>query len=109
MSSSSSSNGVRGRVHHSSSRHQPSHASTAPAAGLDGNNQLPKRIASLSFTLMSPDEISRVSEFKVVTHKLYEPPTRNAAKWGVMDHRLGISSKQAVCGTCGHKLAECAG
>ena len=106
-SSSSSSNGVGGRHHHQSPRHQPSQTST-PALGLE-NNQLPKRIASLSFTLMSPDEISRVSEFKVVTHKLYEPPTRNPAKWGVMDERLGISSKQAICGTCGHKLAECAG
>ena len=36
-------------------------------------------------------------------------PERVPVESGVLDRRLGISSKQAACQTCGQKLAECAG
>ena len=36
-------------------------------------------------------------------------PDRKPAANGVLDPRLGVSSKAASCGTCGLKLADCAG
>jgi DNA-directed RNA polymerase III subunit RPC1 len=36
-------------------------------------------------------------------------PERTPAPGGPLDRRLGVSSKAAACGTCGLRLADCAG
>ena len=49
----------------------------------------------------------QLAELEVVNRELYRD--RVPVKHGILDRRLGISSKTAACETCGLRLAECAG
>jgi hypothetical protein len=40
---------------------------------------------------------------------LYKMPERKPLPNGILDTRLGVSSRQLVCSTCSNKLADCAG
>lgn len=44
-----------------------------------------------------------------MTRELYDPETRKPTLHGTLDRRMGTSDKQAICDTCGMKLAECSG
>ncbi|KAK9819626.1 hypothetical protein WJX72_000381 [[Myrmecia] bisecta] len=70
---------------------------------------VPRKIKQILFNLMSPAEIVKTGEFHVYERGLYKLPERKVLPNGVLDQRLGVSNKQALCQTCGQKLAECTG
>ncbi|KAK9865213.1 hypothetical protein WJX84_010418 [Apatococcus fuscideae] len=70
---------------------------------------IPKRIQQLSFDVMPPGEMVQVSELHVSQARLFKMPDRKPHPDGPLDPRLGVSSKQAVCSTCGQKLQDCTG
>ncbi|KAK2077195.1 hypothetical protein QBZ16_004829 [Prototheca wickerhamii] len=58
---------------------------------------------------MSSSEIIQNSELQVYERALYKMPDRRPQPNGVLDARLGVSNKRAVCETCGQPLSECTG
>ena len=76
---------------------------------------VPKRIKSLHFGLLSPEEILSQSVLSVTDRNLFDISTqpgtqrRVLTKHGPNDERLGTSSKTALCGTCGRGLKDCNG
>ncbi|SMQ45237.1 unnamed protein product [Zymoseptoria tritici ST99CH_3D1] len=77
-------------------------------------DQVPKRIKSLQFGLLSPSDIIAQSVVPVADRNLYDLATqpgagRSITKHGPLDQRLGTSSKNGLCGTCGQGLKECNG
>lgn len=71
--------------------------------------KLPRRIQQIRFGLQTPQEIVKCGVIPVYERALYKMPERTPHPNGVLDRRLGISSKTGVCETCGQKLADCAG
>ncbi|CAD7700847.1 unnamed protein product [Ostreobium quekettii] len=69
----------------------------------------PQKIRQIEFGIQCPEEISRCGEIHVHESKLYKMPERSSHPGGVLDGRLGISNKQAVCQTCEQRLQDCAG
>ncbi len=67
-----------------------------------------KQIESLQFTLLSPEEIKRVSKAKVITPELYDIDGY-PVDGGLMDLRLGAIDPGTRCRTCGGRLKECLG
>ena len=63
----------------------------------------------IAFEVMPPAEIVGVAELRVHERALYRMPERRPQAAGVLDPRLGVSSKRAICETCGQALAECTG
>lgn len=77
-------------------------------------DHVPKRIKGLQFGLLSPEEIVAQSVVAVTDRNLYDERqagqrVRTITKHGPIDERLGTSSKNGVCGTCGLGLKECNG
>ncbi|KFM26649.1 DNA-directed RNA polymerase III subunit rpc1 [Auxenochlorella protothecoides] len=70
---------------------------------------VPRRIKQLRFSLMSPSEIIQTSEMHVYERALYKMPERRPQPNGVLDGRLGVSNKRAICETCGQHLSDCTG
>jgi len=70
---------------------------------------VPKKIQSIQFGLLSPAEMCRLSELNVSSRELFTLPARRPASLGVLDPRLGVSDKSSVCETCREKLTDCAG
>eukprot|EP00798_Chlamydomonas_sp_ICE-L_P002153 gene2153-18203_t len=70
---------------------------------------LPRKIQQICFGVQTPQEIVKCGVFPAFERSLYKMPERSPHPNGVLDRRLGISGKSAVCETCGNKLAECAG
>ncbi|PNW84960.1 hypothetical protein CHLRE_03g165750v5 [Chlamydomonas reinhardtii] len=70
---------------------------------------LPRKIQQISFGVQTPQEIVKCGVLQVYERALYKMPERVPAANGVLDRRLGVSNKNYVCETCGHKLADCAG
>ncbi|KAI8580455.1 hypothetical protein K450DRAFT_237114 [Umbelopsis ramanniana AG] len=69
----------------------------------------PKKIKHIQFGVLSPQEMVKIAEFEVTQRDLYNMPDRTPVKHGVLDLRLGTSSKDGTCETCGQKMADCAG
>jgi DNA-directed RNA polymerase III subunit RPC1 len=65
--------------------------------------------SQICFGVQSPAEIVACGALHVHDRTLYRMPDRAPAPGGPLDRRLGVSSKVAACGTCGLKLADCAG
>ncbi|KAF5838067.1 hypothetical protein DUNSADRAFT_3437 [Dunaliella salina] len=63
----------------------------------------------IEFGLQTPQEIVKCGVFHVYERNLYKMPERVPYPNGVLDRRLGTTSKTAICDTCGLKLADCAG
>lgn len=61
---------------------------------------LPKKITKIQFGMLPTEEIQLVSELRVSNREVYQMPLRNAALYGCMDPRLGISDKTSNCKTC---------
>jgi hypothetical protein len=79
-------------------------------AQYDGGEHAHKKvITQLKFGMFSPLEMMKLSEFPVTSNELFEMPSRNAARNGCLDPRLGVSDKKSECATCNRKLADCAG
>nr|POE56345.1 dna-directed rna polymerase iii subunit rpc1 [Quercus suber] len=74
----------------------------------------PKRISALQFGLLGPKDIVSQSVINVEDRNLYDLGTapgqpRKITKHGPVDQRLGTSSKNGTCETCGQGLKECNG
>jgi len=67
-----------------------------------------KQVESLQFTLLSPDEIKKISKAKIITPELYDVDGY-PVDGGLMDLRLGAIDPGVRCRTCGGKLKECLG
>ncbi|KAL4425069.1 hypothetical protein ABPG77_010383 [Micractinium sp. CCAP 211/92] len=70
---------------------------------------VPRKIKQIHFGVMSPAEIVNTAEFHVYERALYKMPERRPQPNGVLDPRLGVSNKRAICETCGQALADCTG
>ncbi|KAF8516014.1 hypothetical protein BU17DRAFT_76736 [Hysterangium stoloniferum] len=69
----------------------------------------PKVIKKIQFSLLSQQEVVKISEFQVTHRDLYTPGDRLPVKDGVLDRRLGTTDKGAFCETCGHNTQDCVG
>ncbi|DBA04436.1 TPA: hypothetical protein N0F65_010032 [Lagenidium giganteum] len=72
-------------------------------------NDRPARISHLNFGLLSEVDMMRMSELRIHSKDLFKMPSRDPAKDGVLDKRLGVSNKKDVCDTCHLRLADCVG
>lgn len=77
-------------------------------------DNVPKRIKSLQFGLLSPSDVIAQSVVNVADRNLYDLALtqggpRTITKHGPLDGRLGTSAKNGQCGTCGQGLKECNG
>jgi len=67
-----------------------------------------KKVKSLQFTLLNPDEIKKISKAKIITPELYDVDGY-PVDGGLMDLRLGAIDPGVRCRTCGGRLKECLG
>lgn len=67
-----------------------------------------KQVESLQFSLLSPDEIKKMSKAKIITPELYDVDGY-PVDGGLMDLRLGAIDPGVRCRTCGGRLKECLG
>lgn len=67
-----------------------------------------KKVESLQFTLLGPEEIKKISKAKIVTPELYDVDGY-PVDGGLMDLRLGAIDPGVRCRTCGGRLKECLG
>lgn len=67
-----------------------------------------KQIKALTFSLLSPDEIKKISSAKIITPELYDMDGY-PVDGGLMDLRLGAIDPGVRCRTCGGRLKECLG
>ena len=67
-----------------------------------------KKIGEISFSLLSPEEIKKLSVAKIVTPELYDIDGY-PVDGGLMDLRLGAIDPGVRCRTCGDRLKECLG
>jgi len=71
-------------------------------------NYIRKKIGEMSFSLLSPDKIKKMSVAKIVTPELYDIDGY-PVDGGLMDLRLGAIDPGVRCRTCGGRLKECLG
>ncbi|HTT35783.1 MAG TPA: DNA-directed RNA polymerase subunit A' [Thermoplasmata archaeon] len=69
---------------------------------------LSKRIRSLQFAFLSPDEIRRMSAVKIITADTYDDDGY-PIEMGLMDLHLGVIEPNLRCRTCGGRVNECPG
>ena len=69
-------------------------------------SKIPKRISSIRFSLMSPNEIRRLSAVEVKTADTYKDDG-HAFHQGLMDPQMGVIEPGIRCETCGNKHDEC--
>ncbi|XP_041451334.1 DNA-directed RNA polymerase III subunit RPC1 [Drosophila obscura] len=69
---------------------------------------LNKKISHVQFGISGADEIQQESLVRITSKNLYQGQ-RQPVPSGVLDRRMGISTKDAICETCGHGLNECIG
>ncbi|MEM4325701.1 MAG: DNA-directed RNA polymerase subunit A' [Candidatus Pacearchaeota archaeon] len=67
-----------------------------------------KCIKDLSFSLLSPEKIKKLSVAKIVTPELYDVDGY-PVDGGLMDLRLGVIDPGLRCRTCGGRIKECLG
>ncbi len=67
-----------------------------------------KQVKSLSFNLLSPEQIKKLSTAKIVTPELYDIDGF-PVDGGLMDLRLGAIDPGVRCRTCGKRVKECPG
>jgi DNA-directed RNA polymerase subunit A' len=67
-----------------------------------------KQVKGLSFNLIAPEEIKRVSSAKIITPELYDVDGY-PVDGGLMDLRMGAIEPGVRCRTCGGTLKECLG
>ncbi|XP_068158672.1 DNA-directed RNA polymerase III subunit RPC1 [Drosophila tropicalis] len=69
---------------------------------------LNKKISHVQFGVSGADQIQQESLVRIISKNLYQAQ-RQPVPYGVLDRRMGISTKDAVCETCGQGLNECIG
>lgn len=67
-----------------------------------------KQIKSISFSLLSPEDIKKIGVAKIVTPELYDMDGY-PVDGGLMDLKLGAIDPGVRCRTCGGRLKECLG
>jgi len=67
-----------------------------------------KKINTIKFSLLSPQQIKKMAHAKVVTAELYDKEGY-PVDGGLMDVRLGVIDPGLRCRTCSGKLKECLG
>lgn len=67
-----------------------------------------KRIGSIKFSTLSPDEVRKMSATKVITADTYDDDGF-PIDMGLMDPHLGVIEPGLRCKTCGNKVDECPG
>jgi len=67
-----------------------------------------KQVKEMTFHLLSPDQIKKLSVAKIVTPELYDVDGY-PVDGGLMDLRLGAIDPGVRCRTCGGRLKECLG
>src|SRR3990167_7633137 len=67
-----------------------------------------KQVKAIYFTLVSPEEVKKLSRAKIVTPELYDMDGY-PVDGGLMDLRLGAIDPGVRCRTCGGRLKECLG
>ena len=67
-----------------------------------------KQVKALSFSLLSPEQIKRISAARIVTPELYDVDGY-PVDGGLMDLKLGAIDPGVRCRTCGGRLKECLG
>jgi DNA-directed RNA polymerase subunit A' len=67
-----------------------------------------KKVDSIKFSLLSPEQIKKLSVAKIVTPELYNIDGY-PVDGGLMDLRLGAIDPGVRCRTCGGRLKECLG
>jgi len=67
-----------------------------------------KQISEMRFSLLSPEQIKKLSVAKIVTPELYDVDGY-PVDGGLMDLRLGAVDPGVRCRTCGGRLKECLG
>ncbi len=67
-----------------------------------------EKIANISFSLLNPEKIKKLSAAKIVTPELYDIDGY-PVDGGLMDLRLGAIDPGVRCRTCGGRLKECLG
>ena len=67
-----------------------------------------KQIKEMTFCLLSPEKIKKLSVAKIVTPELYDVDGY-PVDGGLMDLRLGAIDPGVRCRTCGGRLKECLG
>lgn len=73
-------------------------------------DRVPKVIDQIKFGVLSGQDIVSQATVEVSDRKLFDLDNERAvAKHGPLDMRMGISSKDKKCGTCGGSLNECNG
>ncbi|MBE6527090.1 MAG: DNA-directed RNA polymerase subunit A' [Thermoplasmata archaeon] len=71
-------------------------------------NAITKRIGSIKFSCVSPDEIRKMSAVKIITADTYDDEGF-PIQAGLMDPRMGVIEPGLRCKTCGCKVDECPG
>ncbi|HEV2166702.1 MAG TPA: DNA-directed RNA polymerase subunit A' [Thermoplasmata archaeon] len=69
---------------------------------------LSKKIKSLQFAFLSPDEVRRMSGIKIITADTYDDDGY-PIEMGLMDLHLGVIEPNLRCRTCGGRVNECPG
>ena len=67
-----------------------------------------KKIGEIKFSLLSPEQIKKISTAKIVTPELYDIDGY-PVDGGLMDLRLGAVDPGVRCRTCGGRIKECLG
>ncbi|KAI6092097.1 beta and beta-prime subunits of DNA dependent RNA-polymerase [Hypoxylon rubiginosum] len=73
-------------------------------------DRLPKKFKQIKFGIQSNQDIVNQAVIEISDRNMYDidrgrEPTSN----GILDKRLGISSKTGTCSTCGLRLQDCVG
>ncbi|RDD41425.1 DNA-directed RNA polymerase III subunit RPC1 [Trichoplax sp. H2] len=69
-----------------------------------------KKLSHVTFGLFSSNDVQKQAHIRVVSKNLYgEDTQRSPVSYGVLDRRMGTSSKNKSCETCRKGLADCVG
>ena len=72
------------------------------------DDDVTKKIGSIRFSCLSPDEIRKMSMVEVITPDTYDDDNHLIPK-GLMDPHMGVIEPGFRCKTCGFKSGECPG
>ena len=72
---------------------------------MEGARTLTKKIGNIEFSLLSPNEIRKLSATKVITADTYDDDGFPIAM-GLMDPRLGVIEPGLRCKTCGQRVGK---
>jgi DNA-directed RNA polymerase subunit A' len=66
------------------------------------------RLGGVKFSIMSPEEIRKLSVLEIKSHELYDKDGF-PVEGGLMDPHLGVVEKGRTCKTCGQHVGKCIG